>query len=110
MEEGSFDDAVMACEGVFHVASPVIFIPRSDPKAELIDPAVKGTLNVLRSCKNNPMLKKVVLTSSSVGAIYRPSIFPKEPLDETSWSSMVECEKIKCLIIDEADRILEANF
>lgn len=24
LEEGSFDDAVMACEGVFHTASPVI--------------------------------------------------------------------------------------
>lgn len=24
LEEGSFDDAVMACEGVFHTASPVV--------------------------------------------------------------------------------------
>ena len=31
LEEGSFDDAVMACEGVFHTASPVI--TKSDSKA-----------------------------------------------------------------------------
>ena len=32
-EEGSFDDAVMGCEGVFHTANPVIACPMSDPKA-----------------------------------------------------------------------------
>lgn len=32
MEEGSFDDAIMGCLGVFHTASPVLK-PSSDPKA-----------------------------------------------------------------------------
>lgn len=32
MEEGSFDDAIMGCHGVFHTASPVLK-PSSDPKA-----------------------------------------------------------------------------
>ena len=32
MEEGSFDNAVMGCEGVFHTASPV-HGAKSDPKA-----------------------------------------------------------------------------
>lgn len=32
MEEGSFDDAIMGCHGVFHTASPV-HKPSSDPKA-----------------------------------------------------------------------------
>lgn len=32
MEDGSFDNAVMGCEGVFHTASPV-YAARSDPKA-----------------------------------------------------------------------------
>lgn len=31
LEEGSFDDAVMACEGVFHTASPIV--TRTDSKA-----------------------------------------------------------------------------
>lgn len=30
LEEGSFDDAVMACEGVFHTASPIL--TKSDSK------------------------------------------------------------------------------
>lgn len=33
MEEGSFDGAIMGCEGVFHTASPVLGRPASDPKA-----------------------------------------------------------------------------
>lgn len=32
MEDGSFDDAIMGCEGVFHTASPVAGAV-SDPKA-----------------------------------------------------------------------------
>ncbi|XP_020255226.1 tetraketide alpha-pyrone reductase 1-like [Asparagus officinalis] len=92
-EEGSFDDAIMGCEGVFHLAS-VVLIPKSDPKAEVLDPAVRGTLNVLQSCKKNPFLKKVVLTSS-ISAVARPSVYPKEPLDETSWSCAELCEKLK---------------
>lgn len=32
MVEGSFDEAVMGCSGVFHTASPVLGRPTSDPK------------------------------------------------------------------------------
>lgn len=33
MEEGSFDDAILGCQGVFHTASPVLPHPsNSDPK------------------------------------------------------------------------------
>lgn len=32
MEEGSFDNAIMGCQGVFHTASPVLK-PTSNPEA-----------------------------------------------------------------------------
>lgn len=35
LEEGSFDDAIMGCQGVFHTASPVIK-PSFDPKAYVL--------------------------------------------------------------------------
>ncbi|KAI3467915.1 hypothetical protein Pfo_024578 [Paulownia fortunei] len=63
LEDGSFDSAVDGCEGVFHTASPVLFSV-TDPQAELIEPAVKGTLNVLRSCSKAPSVRRVVVTSS----------------------------------------------
>ncbi|KAF5183268.1 Tetraketide alpha-pyrone reductase, partial [Thalictrum thalictroides] len=94
MEDGSFDEAIMGCDGVFHTASPVLR-PTSDPKAEILDPAINGTLNVLRSCKKNPHIKKVVLTSSSGAVRVREDIDPIVPLDESSWSSVEVCQKFQ---------------
>ncbi|CAI0455505.1 unnamed protein product, partial [Linum tenue] len=59
LEEGSFDSAIEGCVGVFHTASPVA-LSTVDPQAEMIDPAVKGTLNVLKSCAKYPSVKRMV--------------------------------------------------
>ncbi|XP_047312057.1 tetraketide alpha-pyrone reductase 1 [Impatiens glandulifera] len=95
MEEGSFDDAIFGCSGVFHIASPVLGRPTSDPKAEILKPAVEGTLNVLRSCKRNPSLRRVVITSSSSTVRVRHNIDPTVPLDESCWSSLELCELLQ---------------
>ncbi|XP_057769101.1 tetraketide alpha-pyrone reductase 1 [Salvia miltiorrhiza] len=95
MEEGSFDNAILGCHGVFHLASPVLGQPKSDPKAEILQPAIDGTLNVLRSCKKNPWLRRVVLTSSSSTVRIRDDLLPGVPLDESSWSSEELCENLK---------------
>ncbi|MBA0562052.1 hypothetical protein Golob_007131, partial [Gossypium lobatum] len=87
LEEGSFDDAIMGCQGVFHTASPT----------EILEPAVKGTLNVLGSCKKNPSLRRVVLTSSSSTVRARDDFDYKIPLDESSWSSLELCETLQIL-------------
>ncbi|PON57532.1 NAD(P)-binding domain containing protein [Trema orientale] len=93
LEEGSFDPIIDGCEGVFHTASPVL-ASVTDPQAELIDPALKGTLNVLRSCVKAPSLKRVVFTSSSraVFANGRP-VTPDVIADETWFSDITFCEK-----------------
>ncbi|CAK9878230.1 unnamed protein product [Sphagnum jensenii] len=85
---GSYDEAVSGCDGVFHTATAVVLI-ESDPQSEMIDPAVFGTLNVLRSCKKSRSVKRVVMTSSSAAVRFN-SIFPSAaiPLDETVWSSI----------------------
>ena len=60
----SFDEAFSRCRGgvVFHTASP--FIRKVDnPQEDLVDPAVHGTLNVLRAAKR-AMIQRVILTSS----------------------------------------------
>nr|XP_029122796.1 tetraketide alpha-pyrone reductase 1 isoform X3 [Elaeis guineensis] len=94
MEEGSFDEAIMGCKGVFHIASPVLR-DHTDPKVGILDPAINGTLNVLRSCKKSQALKRVVLTSSSSTVRIKEDINPKVPLDETSWSSLELCERLQ---------------
>ncbi|KAJ4799623.1 Dihydroflavonol reductase [Rhynchospora pubera] len=93
-KDGSFDNALIGCEGVFHTASPVIGI-KSDPKAEILDPAIKGTLNVLKSCKKNPMVSRVVLTSSSSAVRVREDSDQDKVLDETCWSSVELCQRLQ---------------
>nr|GMC89159.1 cinnamoyl-CoA reductase 1-like [Ipomoea batatas] len=83
LEENSFDHATNGCEGVFHTASPVDLSP-SATKAGVVDPAVKGTLNVLGSCVRTPSVKRVVVTSSTASVlIKRDPITPMTVIDET---------------------------
>ena len=63
----------------------------------MLNSAINGTLNVLRSCKKNPSLKRVVLTSSSstVRIKDEADLPPNVLLDETSWSSIEYCESLQ---------------
>jgi dihydroflavonol-4-reductase len=61
--EGAFDEHARGCDAVFHMASPYV-VNVKDPQRELVDPAVKGTLNVLNAAAKAPSVKRVVLTSS----------------------------------------------
>ncbi|KAE9593447.1 putative cinnamyl-alcohol dehydrogenase [Lupinus albus] len=93
LEQGSFDSVVQGCHAVFHTASPVHFVVK-DPQAELIDPALKGTLNVLQSCAKSSSLERVVLTSSISAVIF--SERPKTPnviVDETWFSDEHFCRR-----------------
>ncbi|GMN53642.1 hypothetical protein TIFTF001_022785 [Ficus carica] len=95
LEEGSFDVVVDGCEGVFHTACPVL-TTATDPQVELIDPALKGTLNVLRSCTKVPSLKRVVLTSSMASVSFNgKALIPDVVVDETWFSDPVFCEQSK---------------
>jgi dihydroflavonol-4-reductase len=62
LNEESFDAAFKGCKLLFHTASPYI-LKYNDAEKELVNPAVQGTLNVLRAASKNG-IKKVVLTSS----------------------------------------------
>lgn len=93
LEQGSFDAAVAGCDGVFHTASPFLR-PGNDPQAELIDPAVKGTLNVLASCAKAPSVKRVVLTSSMAAVNFNGrTLAPEVVVDDTWWSDADFCKR-----------------
>ncbi|KAK8593820.1 hypothetical protein V6N12_045893 [Hibiscus sabdariffa] len=95
LDEGAFDSVVDGCVAVFHTASP-FYLNIKDPQAEMLDPAVKGTLNVLRSCAKVPSIKRVVITSSIAAVVYngRP-LGPDVVVDETWFSDPTFCEKSK---------------
>ncbi|KAF3452516.1 hypothetical protein FNV43_RR02949 [Rhamnella rubrinervis] len=95
LEECSFDSAIDGCEGVFHTASP-FYHDVKDPEAELLDPAVKGTLNVLSSCAKSTSLRRVVLTSSVAAVLYNGK--PRTPdvvVDEAWFSDPNICKELK---------------
>uniref|UniRef100_A0A2N9GND1 NAC domain-containing protein n=1 Tax=Fagus sylvatica TaxID=28930 RepID=A0A2N9GND1_FAGSY len=95
LEEGSFDSAVEGCDGVFHTASP-FYHDVKDPEAELLDPAVKGTLNVLNSCAKSPSVKRVVLTSSMAAVLYdKKSRTSDVVVDDTWFSDPEHCKEAK---------------
>ncbi|GME48194.1 nad dependent epimerase [Neofusicoccum parvum] len=61
---GVFDEAVQGVDGVVHTASP-FQLSVEDNVRDLLDPAVKGTTEILEAIhKFNPSVKRVVITSS----------------------------------------------
>ncbi|KAJ7981630.1 dihydroflavonol-4-reductase [Quillaja saponaria] len=58
------------CDGVFHVAASIEFNVNEKENTEtyvqanIIDPAIKGTLNLLKTCLKSKSVKNVVFTSS----------------------------------------------
>jgi len=82
---GSFDKAVENCEYIFHTASPFQIEGVTDPQKELIDPAVKGTENVLNSvAKVGKSVKRVILTSSVAAIIGNKP--PEYVFSEVDWN------------------------
>lgn len=84
-EDGSFDSAIHGCQGVFHTASPTDS-ESQDAEKELIEAAVTGTLNVLKSCAKTESVRRVVYTSSASAAFFLEK--PMETIDESCWSSV----------------------
>jgi dihydroflavonol-4-reductase len=94
LEPGSFTEAMQGCEIVIHTASPFTLAIK-DPQKELIDPALKGTQNVLNSVNETKSIKRVVLTSSVV-AMYGDAIDVQQAtnktIDESYWNSSSSLE------------------
>ncbi|KAK4486712.1 hypothetical protein RD792_006772 [Penstemon davidsonii] len=64
--------AVTGATGVFHVASPCIVDQVHDAQVELLDPAIKGTINVLTAAKEAGV-RRVVVTSSISAIVPSPN-------------------------------------
>jgi len=94
LDEGSYDAAMAGCEVVYHTASPFA-LQVDDPQKDLIDPALKGTRNVLESVNKTESVKRVVLTSSCA-AIYGDSVdlqdLPKQQITEANWNETSSLE------------------
>jgi len=80
-------------------------------QTELLDPAVKGTLNVLKSCVNSPTLKRVVLTSSIAAVAFTDRPKNPNPVVEESWYSDPEfCKKRGVCAVSSNKFSLQVNL
>ncbi|MEM7800751.1 MAG: NAD-dependent epimerase/dehydratase family protein, partial [Chloroflexota bacterium] len=88
LEEGSYAEAMAGCQIVFHTASPFSF-NIDDPQKQLVEPALRGTKNILAEANRTESVYRVVLTSSVV-AIYSDAIdlneTPNGIFDESNWN------------------------
>ena len=93
LDDGSYLESMKDCSTVFHTASPFsMSVPKGKEKEILLDPAIKGTKNVLQSAKETPTVKRVVLTSSiaavAADGTDRKEFFQKtgKMCNEDSWN------------------------
>lgn len=63
-------------------------------QVEVLEPAVKGTLNVLKACVE-AKVKRVVFVSSVVALSLNPSWPKGRVVDETCWSDKDYCRTTK---------------
>ncbi|KAM7252947.1 hypothetical protein ACFE04_025565 [Oxalis oulophora] len=90
LDYSSLLQAFTSCDAVFHVASPVPSIVVPNPQVEVLEPAIQGTLNVLKACLH-ANVKRVVIVSSGAAVALNPN-WPKDQLmDESSWSDPQYC-------------------
>ena len=72
---------------------------------DIIDPAVKGTLNVLASCVKHPTVKRVVFTSSMAAVLSSGKPLNADVVVDETWFSAPEiCNQSKLMV-----RILPAH-
>ncbi|KAK9285802.1 hypothetical protein L1049_025003 [Liquidambar formosana] len=84
-EDGSFDEAIKGCSGVFHVATPTDF-ESTDPENEVIKPTINGVLSIIRSCAKAQTVQRLVFTSSAGTVCMREHPLPE--YNESCWSDL----------------------
>ncbi|KAL2318760.1 hypothetical protein Fmac_032636 [Flemingia macrophylla] len=90
--EGSFDEAIKGCTGVFHVATPMDFESK-DPENEVIKPTINGLLDIMKACGKAKTVRRLVFTSSA-GTV-DVAEHPKPEYDENCWSDVEFCRRVK---------------
>jgi dihydroflavonol-4-reductase len=85
LDDGGWEEAVLGCDHVLHVASPFPLVQPKDPD-ELIVPAREGTLRVLRAALGAGASRIVV--TSSIAAVGGSAKGSARRLDESDWTDL----------------------
>lgn len=69
-KSGAFDEAVRGVDYIVHLASP-LGTPSDDDEANIVQPAIRGTLSILHSALKEPKVQRIVITSSVAAVVPR---------------------------------------
>ena len=96
IKEGAYNEAVKDVDYIIHLASPTTNLPEQPTEetydAALIQPALQGTMNMLRAAKEySPTTKRMVITASIVSVIEWPEMYMEtgNVFDETARTKLV---------------------
>ncbi|KAJ6595873.1 D-lactaldehyde dehydrogenase [Mycena vulgaris] len=85
-KEGAFDEAVKSVDGILHMASPFSYEITSPEEA--IQPAVGGTVGILKSAtKTGTGIKRIVVTSSIAAILELGDMSVPHMFTEENWNN-----------------------
>ncbi|MCJ1224573.1 hypothetical protein MMC12_001218 [Toensbergia leucococca] len=77
LANGAYGEALKDVKKVVHIASPIAF-PTDDYDRDLIQPAIQGTMGILKSAIKVPSVERIVITSSGVAIMTWEDFFANE--------------------------------
>lgn len=99
--ENAFHDALtktdVPFDSVIHSASPFLYT-KVDDNREFLDPAIKGTTEILKNIKAvAPSVKRVVITSSfaAIGDLSNPEQMDNKVMTEADWNPVTWEQAVK---------------
>jgi len=93
LDEESIDKAIEGVNIVVHVASP-FHMNLVDDEDEMIEPAVGGSLSVMRAAQKHK-IERVVVTSSTAAMVISNPKRNKKVYDERDWSDESVMTKVR---------------
>lgn len=85
---GAYDEAIKDATYAIHLASPIVLkgeILAENYHSALIEPAVAGTVSILKAAIKTPSIKRVVITSSIVAIVPSKYFFDEDTPLGTVW-------------------------
>lgn len=85
----AYDEAIKGATYAIHIASPIVLKGEILPEnfqSDLIQPAIAGTVSILKAATQTPTIKRVVITSSIVALIHRKYFFDQDTELGSVWN------------------------
>jgi nucleoside-diphosphate-sugar epimerase len=86
----AYDEAIKGATYAIHLASPIVLKGEILPEnfqSDLIQPAIAGTIGILKAAIQTPTIKRIVITSSIVALIHRKYFFDQDTELGSVWDS-----------------------